>query len=133
MQKITALILILVGVIHLLPLPGFLGATRLADLYGLDFSQPDLQILMRHRAVLFGLLGAFLIYAAFNVSLHRLALIGALASVVSFIAIALSVGNYNAAVNRVVVADVVALVLLLIGVVLHVVWPVSSVRTSAVA
>ena len=52
--------LILVGLIHLLPLSGVLGSERLASLYGLSFSEPNLAILMRHRAVLFGLLGVLL-------------------------------------------------------------------------
>ncbi|MEY4561145.1 MAG: putative rane protein [Pseudomonadota bacterium] len=119
MQRITTVFLVVVGIIHLLPLPGVLGASRLTALYGLDLSQPDLLILMRHRAVLFGLLGAFLIYAAFNASLHRLALIAGLVSVISFIVLAMLVGGYNAAVHRVVVADAVALALLLAGAVLH--------------
>ena len=66
--------LVLAGVIHLLPLSGLLGAERLAALYGLDFSEPNLSILMRHRAVLFGLLGAFLVFAAFRPSLQTLRL-----------------------------------------------------------
>jgi hypothetical protein len=40
---------------------------------------------MRHRAVLFGLLGAFLIAAAFLPSLQLAALVAGFASVVSFL------------------------------------------------
>jgi hypothetical protein len=123
MQKITSAFLILVGIIHLLPLPGVLGAARLSSLYGLAFEQPDLLILMRHRAVLFGLLGIFLIYAAFHASLHLIALIAGLASAASFVAIAVSVGGYNGAIQRVVIADVVAVVLLAVATVLHFVKP----------
>jgi hypothetical protein len=72
-------------------------------------------ILMRHRAVLFGLLGLFLAWAAFKPSLQPLAFVAGLVSVVSFLAMAWSVGGYNAAIGRVFVADVVALVCLLVG------------------
>jgi len=112
--------LIVVGVIHLVPLSGAYGGERLTALYGLSFDQPDLAILMRHRAVLFGLLGAFLVLAAFKPALHSLALVAGFISVVSFLYLAWSVGNYNTQVGRVFVADVVALVCLVIGGAAHV-------------
>ena len=115
MQKLTALMLIAVGVIHLLPLSGALSAERLAGLYGLDFGEKNLAILMRHRAVLFGLLGAFLVFAAFRPPLQPLAFLAGFASVVSFLVLAHSVGGYNAALSRVVVADWVALGCLVVG------------------
>jgi hypothetical protein len=68
---------------------------------------------MRHRAVLFGLLAAFLAYAAFHRHLHSLALIAAAVSVVAFLALAISVGNYNSALSTVVKADILALALLI--------------------
>ena len=45
---------------------GVLGAERLNQLYGIDASEPNLAVLMRHRAVLFGLLGGFFVLAAFK-------------------------------------------------------------------
>jgi hypothetical protein len=67
---------------------------------------------VRHRAVLFGLLAAFLAYAAFHRHLHSLALIAAAVSVVAFLALAISVRNYNSALSSVVKADILALALL---------------------
>jgi hypothetical protein len=107
--------LVVAGIIHLLPLSGAMGADRLAVLYGLDFSEPNLSILMRHRAVLFGLFGAFLAFAAFKPSLQAIAFVAAFASVLSFLLLAWSSGGYNALVGRVVTADLVALVALVIG------------------
>jgi hypothetical protein len=65
--------------------------------------------------VLFGLLGAFLVYAAFRPGLQALALVAGFVSVVSFLAIAWSVGGYNAAIGRVVTADLVALACLIVA------------------
>ena len=107
--------LVVVGVIHLLPLTGVLGSERLESLYGLSFSEPNLEILMRHRAVLFGLLGVFLVFAAFKPAYQTVAYIGGLISVVSFLYLAWSVGGYNEQVGRVFAADIVALVCLVIG------------------
>ena len=115
MEKIVTGMLLLVGVIHLLPVSGLLGGDRLVALYGVPINDPNLEILMRHRAVLFGLLGLFLVYAAFQPSLQPLAIAGGLVSVVSFIAVAWSVGGYNDSVQRVVVADIVAVAALVIA------------------
>ena len=108
--------LVIVGVIHLLPLSGVLSAERLTALYGVSFSDPNLIILMRHRAVLFGLLGLFLIFAALRRSMQPAAFVAGFVSVLSFLFLAWAVGGYNAQIGRVFTADIVALVCLLIGV-----------------
>ena len=111
--------LILVGLIHLLPLSGALGSDRLASLYGISFSEPNLVILMRHRAVLFGLLGVFMIFAAFRPLFRTVAFIAGFISVVSFLWIAGIASSYNDQVGRVVTADVIALICLVVGSVAH--------------
>jgi len=115
LNRITIACLALAGIIHLLPLPGVLGAGQLPRLYGVSADDPNLEILLRHRAVLFGLLGALLIAAAFRPELRPVALIFGLASTVSFLVIAWGVGGYNAQVAHVVAADLVAVVLLLVA------------------
>lgn len=120
MEKVITTLLVLVGIIHLLPVSGVLGAERLAALYGVSLVDPNLVILMRHRAVLFGLLGLFMVYAAFRPSLQPLALGAGFLSVVSFIVIAWSVGGYNASVRNVVIADVIAVIALCIAAALYV-------------
>lgn len=121
MEKAVAGLLVLVGIIHLLPVSGVLGVERLSALYGVSLKDPNLVILMRHRAVLFGLLGLFFVYAAFKPSLQPLALLAGFLSVVSFMAIAWSVGGYNEAVRKVVIADIIAVIALLIAGVIYVV------------
>jgi hypothetical protein len=121
MEKVVTGLLVLVGIIHLLPVSGVLGVERLAALYGVSLAEPNLEILMRHRAVLFGLLGLLLVYAAFQPSLQPLAIIAGFVSVVSFIAIAWSVGGYNDSVRKVVIADIIAIVALVVAGAIHVV------------
>lgn len=119
MRYLVSAMLFVVGLIHLLPLPGVLGGERLAALYGLTLTGPDLEILLRHRAVLFGLLGVFLVVAAFRRAYQGSALVAGLVSVVSFLALAWSVGGYTAQVGRVVTADVIALACLIVGLAAH--------------
>lgn len=111
----TATMLVVVGVIHLLPTAGMLGSERLATLYGIVIEDPNLEILLRHRAVLFGLLGSFLIYAAVRPALHSLALCSGLVSVVSFLGVAWLVGDFNTLIERVITADLIALGCLVIA------------------
>ena len=115
MRYVVSICLLVAAVIHLLPLVGVLGGDRLQSLYGVSIEGPDLQILMRHRAVLFGLLGTYLLVAAFAPALQPSALAVGLVSVLSFLLLAWTTDGYNASIARVVTADVVALVALLIG------------------
>lgn len=112
MRHFVSTMLVVVGIIHLLPLAGVLGPDRLAALYGIGVAEPNIEILMRHRAVLFGVLGLFLTCAAFRPAWQLLALVAGTVSVASFLALAWSVKGYNELVGRVVMADIVAAVCL---------------------
>lgn len=119
MRHFISAMFIVVGIIHLLPLSGVLGSERLSMLYGIRFDDPNLAILMRHRAVLFGMLGVFLLYAAFQPAFQLAAFVAAFVSVLSFLYLAWSVGGYNAQIGRVFIADIVALVCLIAGAVAY--------------
>lgn len=105
----------IVGIIHLLPLSGVLGSAQLFSLYQVELNDPNLVILMRHRAVLFGILGAFIIYAVYKPTLHIPAIIGGLVSVISFLVLSMSEPEYNASVLKIIYADVVAFGCLLVA------------------
>lgn len=115
MRYVAPVCLFIVGVIHLLPLAGVPGSERLTALYGIPVEGANLEILMRHRAALFGLLGALLVYAAFRPKLRVIAFVAGFVSVVSFLWLALATGGYNDAIGRVVVADWLALACLAVG------------------
>lgn len=115
MRILTTLALLVVGVIHLIPLSGVLGHEHLARLYGAAPSDPSALILMRHRAVLFGIVGGVCVLAAFKPALQWLALVLGGFSVVSFLWLASSTGGFNAHLQRVVLADVLALLCLVAG------------------
>ena len=119
MRYIVPGVLLIVALIHVLPLAGVLGAAKLSSLYGIAVADPNLEIMMRHRAVLFGLLAAFLAYAAFHPRLHGLALVAGAVSVVSFLVLAGMVGGYNPALGTVVKVDIMAAVLLAVGFAFH--------------
>ena len=115
MSVVVAVALMLSGVIHLLPLVGVAGPARVAAMYDVRVEGPDLAVLLVHRAVLFGLLGALLVAGAFVDDLQAYAIGAGLVSDLAFLAIARAHPGTNAAMHRVVRADVVSVVLLLVA------------------
>lgn len=111
MDKVLAFALLVTGALNFYPLIGVLGGARLQVLYGLPLQDANLLILMRHRAVLFGVLGAFIIAAAFKPAWQAPAIVAALVSMLSFVVLA-SGQDCNAALRKVVIADIVASALL---------------------
>lgn len=94
---------------------GVTSSRALGALYGLSFDESNILILMRYRAVLFGILGGLLLYAAFSPQVRLVAILAGLVSASSFLWIAFPVGGYNAMLNRVVQADILALICLLLA------------------
>jgi hypothetical protein len=125
MRFVVPAVLLIVALIHALPLVGVMGAAKLTQLYGIDVRDPTLELLLRHRAVLFGLLAAFLAYAAIRPELHRLALVAGFISVASFLVLARLSSAYNPELSTVVRADWLALALLAAGAVAHQ-WPLAK-------
>jgi hypothetical protein len=105
MQLIVKAALILAGVIHLIPLSGVLGPAQLSRLYGVVIDDPNVIVMLRHRAVLFGLVGSGFIAAAFVPAMIWPGIIAGLVATLSFIALAWTAPSINAELTRVVIAD----------------------------
>lgn len=117
MKLLVLIPLLVVGVIHLIPVIGVISTAKLYNLYGLStLNDVNLEILLRHRAILFGLLGGFMILAACNKNWQALALFAGSVSTASFLYLSWSVGNYNTEISKVVWVDWVALAALIIAV-----------------
>ncbi|MEN7342170.1 MAG: phosphopantetheine adenylyltransferase [Pseudomonadota bacterium] len=112
MSRFLTFVLCLSGIVHVLPLAGVLGTTKLQALYGVTIDDANLVVLMRHRALLFGLIGSFAIFAAFREPLQLSALIISTVSVAGFILIALPATGLNAPMLRVFRIDIALLLLL---------------------
>ena len=88
MNKIVTILLIAIGLLNFFPVVGTISATQLEMLYGLSFERSDAILLMRHRAVLFGLIGGFILFAAFRPRFQFLAALAGLISMSSFVLLA---------------------------------------------
>lgn len=109
--------LAIAAVVQLIPLVGLRGAPQLQKLYGVEFTDPQLVLLMRHRAVLLALVGVALIAAIFVPEWRAPAIGLGLLSKISFLVI-VAISKPNAAIARVAKVDAVTAVLLVVAAVL---------------
>ena len=112
-------LLVIVGLINLAPVLGILSAHRLAEGYGVEVSSVDLEILLRHRALLFGILGGFILYAAFKPELQPAAMAMAAVSMVGYALLAWLADGANAQLMKVLVVDLVGIVCLVAAILLR--------------
>jgi hypothetical protein len=122
MQHLWIFLVLVAAAINLAPVLGAVAPERMTALYGVDLEEPNLQILMRHRAVLFGLVGGLLLVAAFHQPLRTLGYAVGFSSMLSFLLIAWLVGGYSAEIQRVILADVVGIAALAGAGLVHAFW-----------
>lgn len=104
----------LAALIHLLPLPGLLGAAQLQQLYGLGDLDPAGELLLRHRAWMFALFGGLLIVASHLRSLRPAAIGMTLLSDLGFLLLGMT-SELTPALERVLYFDGLSITLLLVA------------------
>jgi hypothetical protein len=114
----TALLLV-VAALNLVPGIVALQPQRTMGLYGFPVDGPALALAMRHRAVLLALVGVLLAIAAFDDAWLRPALLVAVVSKVSFLALFAKTRPHRMPMQRVAIADVAALAVLALVVALR--------------
>lgn len=119
-KTIISVLLIIVGLINFAPILGVISAEQLAKLYGVTLTDKNLIILLQHRALLFGIVGGFIIYAAFYPALQPYAFVAGLISMLGFLGIVWRNGGYNNDLAKIITADIIGLILLSIAFVLYI-------------
>ncbi|MBX3488747.1 MAG: hypothetical protein KF769_09040 [Parvibaculum sp.] len=118
-QIVIGVIFVAVGLLNAYPAIGMLGAKQLRGLYGLTFTDANLLTLMQHRAVMLGLIGLFLIVAAFRRELQPAAFVLGFASMLSFVVFARLQEGPSPWISKVATADIAGSALLLVALVLY--------------
>ena len=118
MRTLSTALILLVGLVNLLPVGGVLSANRLQALYGVVLEDANLLILMRHRAILFGIVGGLLVASAFQPALRAAGYAAGLLSMLSFVVIAWLAESHGEELQRVVAIDLVASALLICAIAL---------------
>ena len=83
--KIYLACLLLIGLINLAPVVGAFAPHKMSSAYGVELGDPNLMLLLQHRAVLFGLIGGLVFASLFFPALQVAALIVATVSMLSFL------------------------------------------------
>ncbi|CAM4009871.1 MULTISPECIES: hypothetical protein [Tsukamurella] len=81
-----------VGIAHLIPSVAVLSRDRVESTYGVAVADTDTELLLRHRATFFGLLGTGLIHAALRPDHRKPAVVAGAVSLGSYLALAQSIG-----------------------------------------
>ncbi len=119
MNYLIAFLFLAAGLINFAPITGVASSDQLERLYRLSAITPDIELLLRHRVVLFGIIGTIIMAAAFLPVLRLTATIAGIVSMVSFIALVFATKNTNVNLVQIAWIDVIATVLLILGFVLH--------------
>ena len=115
MILLSKILLFIAGLINFLPVVGILSAGRISGAYDIEVEGPDLELLLRHRALLFGLVGGFLLVAVFVPAWQWQAITIAGLSMLGFLLLAWELAPVNNALVRIAIADLIGLACLLGG------------------
>ncbi len=122
MKHLWTVLVLVAAAINLAPVLGAVSDGRMSAFYGIDLTDANIRVLMRHRAVLFGIVGGLLLASVFDSSLRILAYVVGFASMLSFLVIAWLVGDYGAGIRRTILLDLVGAVALAGAVLVHGLW-----------
>ncbi len=123
MRYLIIILFLVPGIFNFIPVVGVISNQQLSRLYQVSSLSVDLALLLRHRALLFGIVGGYMIYAAFQESLRNHAAVMGLVSMVSFIVLVFMLKTSNPSLVRLAYIDAVLTLMLLSGYVLHLRYP----------
>jgi hypothetical protein len=114
-RKIAIALLVMIGVLTASPIMTAFNPNGITALYGVALKNDAVLLLVRHRQILLGLLGATLVCGAFWGSLRMMAITINVLSKSAFLGFSLTTPTLTPGLQRIVYFDVVAIVLLLMS------------------
>lgn len=120
METYFRVTLLLAGIINLLPSILVFFPEKIPTAYGILMEDINLELLLRHRAVLFFIVGCSLIFAAWKQDYYIATSSIGLLSMLSFVGLYAWMGtDFNAALTKIMWTDVWASLLLLTGLIVY--------------
>ncbi|MCB1147186.1 MAG: hypothetical protein KDK38_10325 [Leptospiraceae bacterium] len=119
METTFRICLAIAAIINLLPAILAFLPKKISTSYGVEVPDANYELLLRHRAVLFAIIGGVMVYSSISRTVYDLSAIIGLVSMVSFLILwKLVDGKINSKLLKVVKIDVVGILILLTGYVL---------------
>lgn len=122
LNKLLTVCLLVVGIINFLPVIGALGIKNLESTYQVNIGSNDLLLLMQHRAILFGILGSFILASCIFPLYQPAAMLMAAISMLSYVALLHTLGITNHALLKVLYIDYVGIFFLILAVLIKYVF-----------
>jgi len=120
MELVFRICLFIAGIINIAPSILAFIPNKISDSYGIEIPDSNYELLLRHRAVLFGIIGGIMIYSAITKKHYSMAVIIGLISMISFyILYKLANGEINPELNKVMKIDIAGIIILLLGFILY--------------
>jgi glycerol uptake facilitator-like aquaporin len=106
METFFRLTLFAAGIINLLPSILAFAPKKITKSYGVAVPDANYELLLRHRAVLFGIVGGIMVYSAASSTLYQLAMFVGVVSMAAFIVLYYATGRaINPALTKVMRID----------------------------
>jgi hypothetical protein len=116
MELVYRIALGLAGIVNLLPALLVFMPQNISKSYGVAVPDGNYELLLRHRGVMFGVVGGLILYSAFTKRYYEVSTLAGLVSMVSFLGLYYLIDKpINAELKRVMQIDVFAIIILMVG------------------
>lgn len=116
MEIIFRICLAIAAIINIIPSLLVFFPQKISSSYGIEIPNINYELLLRHRAVLFGIIGGIMIYSAITKKYYFPSVTIGFISMVSFLILyKMMDGEVNPELNKVMKVDIAGIIILLIG------------------
>lgn len=120
METIFRIVLFIVGAINLLPSLLAFQPGKFHESYGIDLPSESYELLLRHRAVLLGIIGGIMLYSSLTKKYYPVVFSVGIISMGSYILLYLLIGKgLSPELKKVLIVDIIGLCLLFLGLLLY--------------
>ena len=115
MEIIFRITLFITGTVNFLPAILAFFPEKISNAYGIEIPNADLELLLRHRAILFGIVGGLMIYSSVSKKYYSVSVTVGLISMISFIILYFLMNGISTDLGKIMKIDLAAVLLLSFG------------------